>query len=126
MGLPSQCHMVNHNGELVFCFNNEGNRNFHHSQWKGGTMSNIIRTHKKSRNEYSKYHNATFPLEFAKFIVKDFSEDSVIDLFGGTGTTLIACEELNRKCFMMELDPLYCQIIINRYEGFTGEEAEKL
>jgi len=50
----------------------------------------------------------------------------VMDLFGGSGSTLIACEQLNRKCFMMELDPVYCQVIINRWEKFTGKTAKKL
>ena len=50
----------------------------------------------------------------------------VVDLFGGSGSTLIACEQLNRNCYMMELDPYYCQVIINRWEEYTGRKAEKL
>ena len=48
---------------------------------------------------------------------------SVLDLFGGSGTTLIAAEQLGRKCFMMEYDPHYCDVIIDRWEKFTGEKA---
>jgi DNA modification methylase len=47
----------------------------------------------------------------------------VLDLFGGSGSTLIACEQLNRKCYMMELDPHYIDVIIQRWENFTGEKA---
>ena len=47
----------------------------------------------------------------------------VVDLFGGSGSTLIACEQLNRKCFMCELDPHYCDVIIQRWENFTGQKA---
>ena len=47
----------------------------------------------------------------------------VLDLFGGSGSTLIACEQTERKCHMMELDPVYCAIIIERWEKFTGEKA---
>lgn len=47
----------------------------------------------------------------------------VVDLFGGSGSTLIACEQLNRKCYTMELDPKYCDVIINRWETLTGKEA---
>ena len=47
-------------------------------------------------------------------------------VFGGTGTTLIACEQLHRQCYMMELSPKYCQVIINRWEEYTGRKAEKL
>ena len=50
----------------------------------------------------------------------------VLDSFGGSGSTLIACEQTNRKCFMMELDPQYCQVIINRWEKLTGKTAKKL
>ena len=52
--------------------------------------------------------------------------DDVLDLFGGSGSTLIACEQLNRKCYMMELDPHYIDVIIQRWENFTGEKAIKL
>lgn len=50
----------------------------------------------------------------------------VLDLFGGSGTTLIACEELDRICYMMELDPHYCDVIIARWEKLTGEKAKKI
>ena len=45
-------------------------------------------------------------------------------LFGGSGSTLIACEQLNRNCYMMELDPAYVDVIIDRWEKFTGENAK--
>ena len=47
----------------------------------------------------------------------------VLDLFGGSGSTLIACEKTNRKCYMMELSPVYCDVIINRWQQYTGKEA---
>ena len=47
----------------------------------------------------------------------------ILDCFGGSGSTLIACEQLNRKCYMMELDPHYIDVIIQRRENFTGEKA---
>lgn len=52
--------------------------------------------------------------------------DLVLDLFGGSGSTLIACEQLNRKCYMMELDPKYCDVIIKRWETLTGKKAERI
>ena len=51
-------------------------------------------------------------------------EDIVLDLFGGSGSTLIASEQLNRICYMMELDERYCDVIIKRWEEFTGQKAE--
>jgi site-specific DNA-methyltransferase (adenine-specific) len=49
--------------------------------------------------------------------------DIVLDLFGGSGTTLIAAEQLGRKCYMMELDEHYCDVIIARWENLTGQKA---
>jgi len=50
----------------------------------------------------------------------------VLDLFGGSGSTLLACEQLKRNAFLVEMDPVFCQLIINRYETFTGEKASKI
>ena len=50
----------------------------------------------------------------------------VYDGFGGSGSTLIACEQTNRKCYMMELDEKYCSVIIERFEKLTGKKAVKL
>lgn len=51
-------------------------------------------------------------------------DDLVLDLFGGSGTTMIACEQLNRCSCLMELDPHYCDVIITRWQKFTGLKAE--
>jgi DNA modification methylase len=50
----------------------------------------------------------------------------VTDLFGGSGSTLMSCDQLNRRCFMMEQDPIFCQVIINRWESYKGEKAKKI
>ena len=57
---------------------------------------------------------------------KDKSYKVILDLFGGSGSTLIACEQLDRTCYMMELDPRYCDVIIKRWENLTGEKAVKI
>ena len=49
--------------------------------------------------------------------------DEILDLFGGSGSTLIACEKTARDCRMMELDPKYCDVIIKRWQDFTGQQA---
>ncbi len=74
---------------------------------------------KDSGNElsYSK------PVELCAKYIQLYSNETVLDLFGGSGSTLIACEQLNRTCYMMELDPRYCDVIINRWEQFTGDKA---
>lgn len=122
-GMKNQKGMLSHRCELIFCFNKSGNRSFTHPQWSIGAGINRIDTCNAAGNEYSAVHSATFPVEFAFEAVKMFSEKSVLDLFGGTGTTMVACEELNRKCYMSELDPAYCDIIIDRWEKLTGEKA---
>jgi DNA modification methylase len=53
-------------------------------------------------------------------------DGTVLDVFGGSGTTLIACEKLNRKCRMLEIDPLYCEVICERWENFTGKKRIKI
>jgi DNA modification methylase len=49
-----------------------------------------------------------------------------LDLFGGSGSTLIAAEQTGRKAFLMELDPPYCDVIVQRFEEFTGKKAERI
>jgi site-specific DNA-methyltransferase (adenine-specific) len=59
------------------------------------------------------------------FIANSSKEgDIVLDTFGGSGSTLIACEQIGRSCYMSELDPKYCDVIIKRWEQFTGGTAE--
>lgn len=67
--------------------------------------------------------HAEADVEFASWFISKFAKETVLDSFGGTGTTLIACEQLNRKCYMAELDPHYCDVIIERWENITGETA---
>lgn len=73
-------------------------------------------------------HAAAFPLELPVRYIKihSYEGDTVLDPFGGTGTTLIAAEQLGRKCRMMELDPHYCDVIIARWEKLTGQKAERI
>ena len=73
-------------------------------------------------------HNACFPVELPAKAIRIMTKvgDLVIDPFGGSGTTLIACEQMGRKCRMIEYSPEYCQVIINRWEKLTKLKAEKL
>ena len=52
------------------------------------------------------------------------TKDIILDIFIGSGSTLIACEKTNRKCYGMEIDPHYCDVIIKRWEDYTGQKAE--
>lgn len=73
----------------------------------------------------SKLHPTMKPVKLiARFILNSSQKgDVVADIFGGSGSTLIACEQLGRRCRMMELDPHYCDVIIARWEQFTGKKA---
>lgn len=73
-------------------------------------------------------HPTMKPIRLLAKLIKNSSDqdDVVMDLFGGSGSTLMACEQLNRKCYMCELDPKYVDVIIERWEKFTGRKAEKV
>jgi DNA modification methylase len=91
-----------------------------------GTVQNVYDGQPNRNNEFSKVHAATFPVDFPEWAIKNFTKNGSIiaDAFGGTGTTLIACEKLGRTNFSMELDPKYCDVIVKRWEDFTGLKAE--
>lgn len=80
----------------------------------------------KARDEID--HPARFPVEFPIGYIEAMTSpgEFIYEPFGGSGSTLIACEKTNRKCFMMELDPHYVDVIIARWEKFTGKKAELL
>lgn len=69
------------------------------------------------------YHPTQKPVALPAKAISNHDARVVLDLFGGSGSTLIACEQLDRTCYMMELDPKYCDVIIRRWEQFTGEKA---
>lgn len=80
-----------------------------------------------NRPKKSELHPTMKPLELIITCLEHNPHaETVLDLFGGSGSTLISCEQTNRNCYMMELSPHYCQVIINRWETFTGEKAEQI
>lgn len=68
------------------------------------------------------------PIDLVGYPIKNSSRKGqiVADFFGGSGSTLIACEQLKRKCRTMELDPKYCDVIVDRWEKASGRKAERL
>ena len=121
-----QSNVLNNEFEFVFIFCNDNpTRTIPFANFHGNT-SNIIRL-SVGQNEYADIHRAVFPVEFPASILRIASKaNTVLDVFGGTGTTLIACEQMDKTCYMMELDPHYCDVIIQRWENLTGEKAVKL
>ena len=81
----------------------------------------------KKINPQSMVHLTEKPVELAARAIEYSSRagENVLDLFGGSGSTLIAAEQMQRKAFLMEIDPLYADVIVQRYENFTGKKAER-
>ena len=87
----------------------------------------VVRQFTMASEKKNRVHPTQKPVKLFAEIVKKFDKNNnfktVLDLFGGSGSTLIACEQMNRTCFTMELDPKYCDVIIKRWETLTGERA---
>lgn len=95
-------------------------------KWRGPTDEKTVWELKRdSKNEY---HPTQKPVGLAERAIINSSDagDIVLDLFGGSGSTLIACEKTDRSCFMMEFDPIYVATIIERWEKFSGKTAYRL
>jgi len=103
--------------------------------WKEGAGHNFYGPnnatdlwHVKKVNPQAMVHLTEKPVELAVRSIQ-FSSlpgENVLDLFGGSGSTLIGCEQTGRRAYLMELDPLYCDVIVQRWEQFTGKKAERI
>jgi len=102
--------------------------------WKEGSAHYFIKDRTQDtcwnidRPKKSEYHPTTKPIELCSKAITNSSRKNEIclDLFAGSGSTLIACEKTNRKCYGMEIDPHYCDVIIARWEEYTGNKAVKI
>jgi DNA modification methylase len=103
--------------ELAWCSNNSAAR-LYRWLWNGASRKGDHKTEGSTR-----VHPTQKPVGLFVDIFKDFEFRSCYDGFGGSGSTLIACEKTNRKCFMMELDEKYCDVIINRWQNYAGKKA---
>lgn len=101
--------------------------------WKDGAshiwnndrkQTTVIDWDKPQRNEY---HPTMKPVGIFGYLISNSTNigDIVMDIFGGSGTSIVACEQLNRRCYMMELDERYCDVIIQRWENLSGKKAVK-
>lgn len=99
--------------------------------WKEGKAHYFINDRTQStilefdRPKQSTLHPTMKPIDLVAKLIKNSSKenDIILDLFGGSGSTIIATEQLNRKCYTMELDPKYCDVIVKRWETMTNREA---
>lgn len=102
--------------------------------WKKGSSHNWFSDRKQTtvmefdRPTKSVEHPTMKPIPLFAYLIQNSSQEgwNVYDSFGGSGTTIMACEQLGRNGFSMELDPHYCDVIINRWETYTGKKAEKI
>jgi DNA modification methylase len=88
----------------------------------------LVTTNYTARGDETRVHPTQKPVALAKWFFDRYGKtaNNVVDLFGGSGFTLIACEQLGKTAFVMELDPKYCDVIITRWETLTGQKAELL
>lgn len=102
--------------EIILCSNNG-------KEITGKRIGSVWDIKKDNANDY--IHATQKPVELpARAIINTTNiNNNVLDLFGGSGSTLIACEQTNRTCYMMEIDPVYCDVIVKRWENFTGQKA---
>lgn len=96
-----------------------------HNWYAGRAETTTLEFDRPNRNDL---HPTMKPVPLFAYQIQNSTKegDCVLDSFGGSGTTLIACEQLKRKAFLMELDPHYCDVIIARWEKLTGKKAEKI
>lgn len=108
--------------ELVLIFSEDATRAIGTREFRG-MVHNVYTGQPQRNNEYADSHSATFPLELPSHFIKNFtnSNDIVLEPFCGTGTTLLACEQLNRQCRAVEISPNYCAVILQRYKDSTGQ-----
>ena len=105
-------------GEMAWCSFHTPLR-IYHQLWSG-----MIR---EGEHE-NRVHPTQKPVRMLSEVLRDFSgeTDNILDCFGGSGSTLMACEQTGRHCYMMEYDEHYCDVIIARWEKFTGRKATKI
>lgn len=96
-----------------------------HSWYSDRKQTTVLNFDKPLRSDL---HPTMKPITLFDYQIKNSSksEDNILDLFGGSGTTLMACEQNGRNAFLMEYDPVYVDTIIKRWEDFTGEKAKLL
>lgn len=84
----------------------------------------FVRSIQQKHDERLGEHPTQKPIELTERILQKRDKcKNIVDLFGGSGSTLIACEKTNRKCYMMEIDPHYCDVILSRFENYSNDKA---
>jgi DNA modification methylase len=90
-------------------------------RWCGETTEATVWN--QDRDGINEFHPTQKPIALASKAIGNHDAKTVLEMFGGSGSTLIACEQLGRKCYAMEISPKYCDVIIQRWENATGQKA---
>lgn len=117
----SQADSIGSEFELIWSKNKHKRRMLRHD-WFGFLSS------QNAKDAQHRVHPTQKPVSLLVDIINQWGNNCkiIVDLYGGSGSTLIACEQFNRVCYMAELDPKYCDVIIKRWEALTGEKAVKV
>ena len=117
----SQADAIGSEFELIWSKNKHKRRMLRHD-WFGFLSS------QNAKDAQHRVHPTQKPVTLLVDIINQWGNgcNIIVDLYGGSGSTLIACEQLNHVCYMCELDPKYCDVIIKRWENLTGEKAVKI
>ena len=109
--------------EFVLIYSHKANRAIGTREFRG-MVHNVYTGNPQRNNKYASSHAATFPVDFPEHFINTFTNDGelVYEPFIGTGTTLIACERLHRKCRACEISPGYVAVAIQRWVDVTGGE----
>lgn len=116
-GVGDLKHTFSTDYEVILCASNG-------KELTGKRIGSVWTIKKDSSSSY--VHPTQKPVKLSEFAIRNTTErgNIVLDLFGGSGSTLIACEQMERKCRIMEYDPAYCDVIVDRWEKLTGNKAE--
>lgn len=114
--------------EFMFCFGkSDSSRAIPFSSWRG-TVQSVYSAPPQRKNEFAEMHAATMPMHLPRWVLETLCDKAktVLEPFTGTGTTMMACESLGRKCYGAEISPAYVAVAIQRWADATGKEPRKL
>lgn len=125
---PMAEHVVTSQYEFLIVFGQPGStRAIPFASWRG-TVQSVYDGPPQRDTSFSDIHAATMPVHLALWVLSTLCDQAqvIYDPFLGSGTTLIAAEKLGRKCYGLEIEPIYCDVIVKRWENFTGKKAKLL
>jgi len=113
--------------EFLWVFGGNGSRSMPFADWHG-TVSNIVRIDPRGKNDNADHHRAVMPRDLPLWVLNTLcpKASSVLEPFCGTGTTIMACEQIGRKCRAIEISPAYVAVAIQRWADATGKEPKRL